>query len=135
MSDMIPLIVELSASTEAVAAGADAAVIVGRAGFAGVVTGVTYTPEANITGDNTESRTYSLVNKGTDGNGTTVIATLPMTTGVNGVDFDEKTITLSATAADLVVADGQILAWTTTHVGSTGLADPGGRVKVLISRS
>lgn len=135
MSDMIPLTVELSSSTEAVAAGADATVIIGRAGFAGVVAAVTYTPEANITGNDTESRTYTLVNKGTDGNGTTIVATLAMVTGVNGVDFDEKAITLSATAANLVVADGQILAWTSVHVGSTGLADPGGLVKVTLSRS
>lgn len=135
MSDMTPLVVEISSSTEAVAANADATVIVGRAGLAGVVTAVTYTPEADITGHATESRTFTLINKGTDGNGTTVIATLAMLAGVNGVDFDEKAITLSATAADLVVADGQILAWTSVHVGSTGLADPGGRVKVIISRS
>lgn len=135
MSDMIPLVVELSSSTEAVAANADATVIIGRVGLAGVVTAVTYTPEANITGHATESRTFSLINKGTDGNGTTVIATLAMLATVDGVDFDEKAITLSATAADLVVADGQILAWTSVHVGTTGLADPGGRVKVTISRS
>lgn len=135
MSDMIPLVVELSSSTEAVAANADATVIIGRVGLAGVVTAVTYTPEANITGHGTESRTFSLINKGTDGNGTTVIATLAMLATVDGVDFDEKAITLSATAADLVVADGQILAWTSVHVGTTGLADPGGRVKVAISRS
>lgn len=135
MSDMAPYSVELSASTEAIAAASDGAVIVGRAAFAGVVTAVTYTPEANITGNDTESRTFTLVNKGTDGNGTTIVATLAMVTGVGGLDFDEKTITLSATAANLVVADGQILAWTSVHVGSTGLADPGGRVKVTISRS
>jgi hypothetical protein len=135
MSDMTPLVATLSASTEAAAAAADNTTIVGKAAFAGTVTAVTYTPEANITGANTDSRTVSLINKGADGNGTTVVATLAMVSGVNSLDFDDKAITLSATAADLVVADGDVLAWTSVHVGSTGLADPGGRVTVTLSRS
>lgn len=135
MADQAPLIRTIEESAEAVAAGADAVVVVGRAPFAGTVTGVTYAAEANMTGDNTESRTFSLVNKGTDGNGTTVVATLAVVTGVGLLDFDEKAITLSATAANLVVAADDVLAWTSTHVGSTGLADPGGLVKVAISRT
>jgi hypothetical protein len=135
MADKTPLVTTLSASTEAVAASADATVIIGKAPFAGTVTAVTYTPEANVTGANTDSRTVSVVNKGADGNGTAVVATLAMVSGVNSLDFDDKTITLSATAADLVVAEGDVLAWTSTHIGSTGLADPGGRVTVTISRS
>lgn len=135
MSDQIPLVRSIEAAAEAVAAAADGATIVGRAGYAGTVTAVTYAPEANMAGDTTETRTFSLVNKGTDGNGTTVVATLACITGVSLSDFDEKAITLSATAANLVVADGDILAWTSVHGGSTGLADPGGLVKVTISRS
>lgn len=135
MADQAPLIVKMTAATAGAAAAADETVVVGRAGFAGTVTAVTYAPEANITGANTDSRTVSLVNKGTDGNGTTVVATLAMVSGVNSNDFDERAITLSATAADLVVADGDILAWTSVHVGSTGLADPGGLVTVTLSRS
>jgi hypothetical protein len=135
MADKAPLISTISTSTEAVAAGSDATVIVGKAPWAGVVSGVTYTPEANITGHSTESRTFTLVNKGQDGNGTTAVATLAMVATVDGVDFDDKTITLSATAANLVVAEGDVLAWTSVHVGATGLADPGGRVTVTITRS
>jgi len=135
MGDLSPLVVQMKAATAGAAAAADDTTIIGRCGFAGTVTAVTYAPEANITGANTDSRTVSLINKGTDGNGTTVVATLPMTSGVNSNDFDEKTITLSATAANLVVADGDILAWVSTHVGSTGLADPGGLVTVEITRS
>lgn len=135
MSDQAPLIRTIEAAAEAVAAAADGATIVGRAAFAGTVTAVTYAPEANITGDNTETRTFALINKGTDGNGTTSIASLAMVTGVSASDFDEKTITLSGTAANLVVADGDILAFTSTHGGSTGLADPGGLIKVVLSRT
>lgn len=101
----------------------------------GTVTSVAYTPEAAITGANTDTRTLTLVNKGQAGAGTTVIATLALTSGVNGVAFDEKALTLSATAADLVVANGDILAFVSTHGGSSGLADPGGRVEVEIARS
>lgn len=135
MSDTAPLLRSLEANVAAVAAGSDLVTQIGKAPFAATVTGVTYAPGANITGANTDSRTVSLINKGLDGNGAVVIATLAMVSGVNSLDFDEKTITLSVTAADLVLAEGDILAWSSAHVGSTGLADPGGRVFVAISRS
>lgn len=103
---------------------------------AGVVSAVAYTPEDAITGANSPaSRTFTLVNKGQAGAGTTTVATLAMVSGVDGVAFDEKAITLSSTAADLVVAKGDILVWVSTAVGGTGLVDPGGRVEVEISRT
>src|SRR5687768_16819734 len=89
------------ADAPAVAAGSDKSTIVGEVQEAGIITGVSYTPVANSTGDNTESRTYTLVNKGSDGNGTTVAATLALTTGNNMADFDEKAFTLGV-AANLV---------------------------------
>ena len=52
---------------------------------------------------------------------------------MNAVAFDEKAITLSVTAADLVVAAGDVLAWVSTAVtGGGGLVDPGGLVQVEI---
>lgn len=135
MTDQAPLTQELEMAVDNVAAAADLTTVVGEVHVAGTVTSVVYVPKANISGANTETRTVSLINKGADGNGTTVVATLAMVSGVNSNDFDEKTITLSATAADLVVADGDVLAWTSTHSGSTGLADPGGNVRVVITRS
>jgi hypothetical protein len=72
------------------------------------------------------------VNKGQSGSGSTVVATLAMTSGVNAVAFDELAATLSSTAADKVVAAGDILAWVSTAVGGTGLADPGGLVQIEI---
>lgn len=117
-----------------VTAGATDSFVVGEVISTGRVTEVTFMPEAAATGDNTNYRTYTLVNKGAAGSGTTVIATLAQTTGVNLTAFDEKTITLSATAADLVVTEGDILAWVSTHTAS-GLADPGGVVKVTIERA
>lgn len=106
---------------------------IGEAPKAGRVTSVSYTPEAAITGAaSPASRTFTVVNKGQDGLGSTNIATLAMVSGVDGVAFDEKAITLNATAANLVVAAGDILVWVSTAVGGTGLVDPGGKVQVEI---
>lgn len=115
-------------------AGNDATTIVGEAPFAGVITGVAYVPAAAITGAATNNRAVSLVNKGQTGVGTAVPATLGFGNTVNAAAFDEKALTLSGTAADLVVAAGDVFAWTSIHVG-TGIADPGGVVRVTVSRS
>jgi len=96
---------------------------------AATVTAVTYSTVTAITGANTNSRTVVLVNLGQTGVGTTVIATLAFVSGVNTVAGDEKTITLSATPANLVLAAGDVLQWQSTHVG-TGIADPGGLVAI-----
>lgn len=109
---------------------------VGEANSAGRVTSVSYTPEAAVTGAaSPASRTLSLVNKGQTGSGSTTVASLALVGGVNLVAFDEKAITLSSTAADLVVAAGDELAWLSTAVGGTGLVDPGGHVVVEIGAS
>lgn len=135
MPDSAPLVRKLEAATEALGATANGDTIVGEAPFAGTVTGVSYTPEANITGAaSPASRTFSLINKGQDGNGTTVVATLAMVGGVNALDFDELALTLGV-AANLIVAAGDVLAFNSLAVGGTGLADPGGKVEVTISRS
>jgi hypothetical protein len=105
-----------------------------RAPFAGKVTSVNYAPIAGITGANGSTREYKLVNKGASGSGTTEIATLIMISGVNATAFDEKPITLSATPANLVVAEGDILAWVSNHQ-SSGLADPGGLLTIAIERT
>lgn len=102
--------------------------------FTGKVTSVSYVPEAAATGDNTNARTFTLVNKGTAGAGTTVIATLALTSGVNLVASDEKAFTLSATAADRLVTEGDVLALVSTHTG-TGVVDPGGAVVVKGNRT
>jgi hypothetical protein len=88
-----------------------------------------------LTGANTDSRTIVLVNKGQSGSGTAIVATKAFTSGVNAAADDETTITLSGTAGNLVVAAGDILAWQSTHVGSTGLADPGGMAVIAITHS
>lgn len=118
----------------AVGAGADLVTPVCRAPFAGTITGVTYTALTTMTGAATNNRTLSLINKGAGGSGTTVAASLAMS--VNTVvctAYDEKAIPLSGTAADLVVAEGDILAFSSVHIGS-GIADTSGLVTVTITR-
>lgn len=135
MPDTAPFSQTIKATVPAVAAGSDADQSIGEVPFAGTVSAASFTPEANVTGDNTESRTLTIVNKGADGNGTTVTATLAFTTGVNATDFNEQAFTLSAVAGATTVAEGDILALVSTHVGSTGLADPGGLIQVTVTRS
>jgi hypothetical protein len=115
-------------------AGNDLLTIIGEVPAAATVSEVTYTPMAALSGANTNSRTLTLYNRGTTGVGTTVVAQLALVAGVNLVDNDEKAITLSATPANLVVADGDVLEWESLHVG-TGIVDPGGVVQVTIART
>ena len=103
---------------------------------AGVVGRVSYTPIAAVTGAaSPASRILSVINKGQTGVGTAVVASLALVGGVNLVAYDEKDITLSSTAADKVVAEGDILEYRSVAVGGTGLVDPGGTVTIEIERA
>jgi hypothetical protein len=107
-----------------------------EAPFDGVVTAVTYTANAAVTGAaSPASRTLSVINKGQSGVGTTVVASLALLSGVNLVAFDEKALTKSATAADLVVTAGDILEFHSAPVGGTGLVDPGGSGSIRFERN
>lgn len=136
MADQAPLQRTLEATIPAsAAAGTAQDQTVGVAPFAGTVSAVTFVPEADITGAATNYRTFRLLNKGSDGNGATVVASLAFSSGaVTASDFDEKAITLSAVAGATTVAEGDVLAWDETVAG-TGLSSPGGRVRVTIDRS
>lgn len=135
MTETSPQVYAIEATVPAVGAAADKEVNIGVVPFAGTVTSVTYLPDTVLTGANTESRTLALINKGTAGAGTTSVASKAFTSGVNAAADDETTITLSVVANATTVAEDAVLAWTSTHVGSTGLADPGGLVRVEITRS
>ena len=135
-SGAAPLVRKVEANVPAVTILATTVTQIGESPVDGSVTGVSYTPNANITGaDSPASRTCTLINKGQDGNGTTVVATLALTLGVNLTDFNETAATLSVVADATDVAEGDILAWSSAAVGGTGLVDPGGLVQVEISRS
>jgi hypothetical protein len=115
-------------------AGNDATTVLFQAPFPCTVTLVNYVPASAITGANTNTRLVELVNKGQAGSGTTQVATIQFNSGVNAAADDEKAITLSGTAANLVLAQGDTVIWNSTHVG-TGIADPGGLVSVVLSRN
>ncbi len=134
MSEKQPYIAKFNLPTEGAATAVDDTVMLGEAPFAGTVTEVTYTPDTGITGANTNTRRVALINRGQSGAGTTVVAELQFDSGVNSTAGDEKTIPLSGTAGNLVLAAGDILAWFSDAVG-TGIADAGGLVQVSISRS
>lgn len=135
MTDRAPLVQKMVADTDAVAANADKTENIGAAPFDGTITGVTFAPNSVLTGANTDSRTISVINKGQAGSGSTTVASKAFTSGVNAPASDETDITLSGTAANLVVVQGDMLAFVSTHVGSTGLADPGGLVSISLSRA
>lgn len=114
----------------AAGATADAVKDAGVAEISGAVLSVWYTPASAVTGANTDTRTLSLINKGSDGLGTTVVATLALTSGNDLVAHKANEVPLSSTTEDLDVQGGEVLEWTSTHSGSTGLADPGGVVTI-----
>lgn len=128
-----PLSLYAPAVLPAVATAVDADVAVFVAPFDCTVTSVTYIPNATITGANTNTRAIRLRNKGAAGAGSTVVAELQFDSGVNATAYDEKAITLSGTAANRDLAAGDVLAVLSDSVG-TGLADPGGLLRVTVAR-
>lgn len=110
-------------------AGNDLNTIVSVAPRSATVSAVTYTPLSTITGAATNNRTVNLVNLGQNGAGNTVVATLNFGNGTNATGGVPKTIPLSGTPANLLVAAGDVLQWQSVHVG-TGIADPGGLVNI-----
>lgn len=135
MPDSAPLTRVEEKTVPAVAAGTDSEKNIITVPWAGTVTSVTYAPDTVLTGANTDSRTLVLVNKGQSGAGTTVVATKAFLSTVNAAADDQTAITLSVVAGATTVAAGDVLAWQSTHVGSTGLADPGGLVTVELTRA
>lgn len=130
---MLPVVKKIFANSPALATAVEGTTIIGKAPFDGTVTGVTFIPNAAITGQDTNTRKPTVINKGQAGLGTAVIASLQFNAGVNGVAFDEKAITPTATAADKEVSEGDVIAMF-SDVILTGLADPGGYWEVTMSR-
>ncbi|HLA96319.1 MAG TPA: hypothetical protein VK612_11410, partial [Pyrinomonadaceae bacterium] len=81
MSDKAPLQQILEGQSNGVTIAADDSFIIGEVKEAGVVTGASFTPEAASTGDNTNFRTFTVVNKGQSGSGTAVVGTIALLTG------------------------------------------------------
>lgn len=130
-----PFTMTLGAAVAAAAAAADASGAYVIAPFAGTVTAASIIAATALTGANTDSRTVQLHNRGAAGSGTTLVASKAFTSGVNAAADAATTLTLSATAADLVVAAGDVLEFTSLHVGGTGLAGPAFLGRVTFSRT
>jgi hypothetical protein len=108
-------------------------VILGEAPDAGVVSEVSILPASGVTANATNYRTWTLYNRGTGGAGTVVVATMTTAT-VALVDNDERLMTLSATAADLVVAADDVLELVET-IAAAGVIHTGYRVDCSIART
>jgi len=130
-----PFVRVLEADVPAVStAGSSDDSVLAQAPFNCTVTAVEYVPEAAITGAATNHRSFSLVNKGQAGSSSTTVATLAFDSGaVTAAANNEKAIALSGTAANLDLAAGDTLQWRSVAVG-TGIADPGGLVRITVSR-
>lgn len=122
----------LRVSLAAVAAGSDLTSILFAAPFAGRVRSVKYIPKADANGDNTNYRTYTVTNRGSDGAGTTAVATLTQTAGVDLDAYVPKAFTLNATVANRNVEEGDVLSIQSVKTG-TGLADPGGVLEITLA--
>jgi hypothetical protein len=109
--------------------------VIGEAPYAGRVSSVKIVPEAALTANATNFRTFRVVNKGQAGSGSTVVASFATDTPTTDdlVAFDEKAIPLSGTPANLKVAKGDVLAVDET-VAAAGVAHSGYKVLVEISR-
>lgn len=115
-------------------AGTPSEAVICRAPFAGTLSAARYIPEADITGVATNNKAVRIRNRGSDGNGTTVMAELVFASGTNATDFTASTVTLSGTAANLACAAGDIITCQTV-VNGTGMTLPAGKVEIDLSRS
>ncbi len=88
-----------------------------------VVTGVKFVPRAAVTADPTNFSTYTLTNK-VAGAGSTSVATRAWS-ATNSVASTPEALTLSGTAANLLVGVGDNIEVVKTH-GGTGLVIPDG---------
>lgn len=102
---------------------------VGRAPFRAVVTAVKFIADAAVTGATTDAPTLTLKNRGAAGAGTTAVAAKAFITGEDMVAFAPEDITISATAADLLLAEGDCLSIDKSVAGS-GTVVPAGTVVV-----
>lgn len=92
------------------------------------ITGVSWVPKAAVTADGTNYCTVTVRNRKADASGTAKPASRSYA-ATNSVAFVAEAMTLSATAADLVVAKGDVLTCEKLVAG-TGLAMPGGTVEI-----
>ena len=128
-----PLTRVIERNVPAVGAALSDDTVIGQAEFDATVSAVQYIPETTITGAATNNRRVELRNAGQTGAGVVTPATLTFGAGTNAAGNDERVIPLSAAPADLTIVAGDTLVWRSLPVG-TGIADPGGLVRITLSR-
>lgn len=95
------------------------------------ITGVNFIPDVDVTGAATNNFALGLQNRGTDGDGTTAVtAVTTFASGTDAAAHAKLALTLSGTAANLLVGASDVLALVRT-VNASGLANPTGVVEVL----
>lgn len=97
--------------------------------FACTVTAVEYVADSAQTGSDTTYATLTVYNRGAANAGTASVAALAFTAGIDLAANTPSTITVSATAANLSLATGDVIT-AKKSVTSTGRALPGGIVVV-----
>jgi len=112
------------------AAKAAATVTIGAATFAGAVTGVQYVPNSEIVLSATEPRTLTVINRGSAGVGSAVVATRSFTSTGSAQIGNAITLTGSAVSVNA----GDVLVVESHDAGATGTADPGGTLVVTTSK-
>jgi len=133
MPETAPHVQIIQAAVPATAtAGNAASFVIGKAPFAAKVTAASYIAAGNITGHASNNRVFSVINAGAAGSGSTSVAAVTTNTSNDFTAFDEKALALSGTAANLEVAAGDVLKFSSA-VGASGVADPGGVVTVTLS--
>ena len=133
MPDTAPLTHVIEVIVTANAAGDTGTFVAGVAPFAATVTAADYIPSAAIAGHASNNRALSVINRGAAGTGTTSVATVTTNASNSLAAFDAKALTLSATAANRNVAEGDVLSFTSVPAAS-GVADPGGIVRIVLDR-
>lgn len=84
------------------------------------IVGARLIASTDMTGHTTNNSTLTIKRKGTGGTGTTAVATLAFTAGVDATAFVPLAFTLSTTKANLELAAGEALSWAWVEAG-TGL--------------
>lgn len=123
-----------NAALAAVAQAATGFVILGVAPFAGRIVSAEYIPNATIVGADTDTRIHRVYNRKDDNTGSVIMASLQFDEGEDAPAKIAKALTLSATAAHLLVEAGDVLEYNSAAVGD-GIADGGGKVIVKLARS
>lgn len=144
----VPLTRQMTMDITSLAASADFSAAFHAMPYAAQITLVQYVPDQTQTDDTgvaNTGRTYALYNRQAANTGTTSLCRAFMTSAsASIVGFGTSTsagltqniassLPLTTTAL-LTVAAGDILVWESSHIGSTGLRDVGGRVVVSFSR-